>query len=275
VICHGIPDCRPLENGDIVNIDITVYKDGYHGDLNETFTVGNVEQKYKDLIKVTHDSLMEAISHVKPGVMFKKLGEVIDNYVTKYGYTPNRTYCGHGVGKLFHCPPNIPHYRKNKAVGKAKPGMIFTIEPMINMGQWKDKIWTFDHWTDVTVDGQRSAQFEHTLLVTEDGCEILTARTNKSPPLWWELGSSVNTNSNSNATEEKKMTTEENNDVEKSKQSSNVDETTAKTSSTSVQPPENNTKNESESNENGPKKTSRQTRGKSQKNKRGRGRGRK
>ncbi|ETO16550.1 methionine aminopeptidase [Reticulomyxa filosa] len=216
VVCHGIPDCRPLEDGDIVNVDISVYKDGYHADLNETFTVGRVEQKYKDLIKVAHDSLAEAIKHGSFLLIYLfiffiylfvylfiyyyyyqllYLGEIIDNYVSKYGFTPNRTYCGHGIGMMFHCPPNIPHYKKNKAIGKAKPGMVFTIEPMINIGQWKDKIWTFDHWTVVTVDGQRSAQFEHTLLVTEDGCEVLTARTSSSPPLWWELEPPAPTNS--------------------------------------------------------------------------------
>ena len=96
----------------------------------------------------------------------------IENTVKKHGFSVVRTYCGHGIGKLFHCTPNIPHYKKNKAVGKLKPGMIFTIEPMINLGNWKDKTWTFDDWTSVTIDGKRSAQFEHTILVTEDGFEI-------------------------------------------------------------------------------------------------------
>jgi len=190
VICHGVPDCRPLERGDIVNIDITVYKDGYHGDLNETFIVGepsDIKPEYLDLIKSTYDATMSAVEHVKPGIMCRKFGEIIDGLVKKEGLSVTRSYCGHGIGKLFHCSPNIPHYRRNKAVGKLKPNMVFTIEPMINMGSWKDKTWDFDHWTAVTVDGKRSAQFEHTVLVTEDGVEILTARTEQSVPLWWDV----------------------------------------------------------------------------------------
>ena len=119
--------------------------------------------------------------------MCRKFGEIIDNYVKKKGLSVTRTYCGHGIGKLFHCSPNIPHYKRNKAVGKLKAGMAFTIEPMINMGSWKDKTWSFDNWTAVTVDGKRSAQFEHTVLVTKSGVEIMTARTSKSAPLWWEI----------------------------------------------------------------------------------------
>mmetsp|Transcript_38132 Transcript_38132/g.61055 ORF Transcript_38132/g.61055 Transcript_38132/m.61055 type:complete len:180 (+) Transcript_38132:1-540(+) len=129
---------------------------------------------------------MNAINHVKPGVMCRKFGEIIDNYVKKKGLSVTRTYCGHGIGSLFHCSPNIPHYKRNKAVGKLKPNMVFTIEPMINMGTWKDKTWSFDNWTAVTIDGKRSAQFEHTVLVTNNGVQILTARTANSVPLWWE-----------------------------------------------------------------------------------------
>lgn len=186
VICHGIPDARPLENGDIVNLDITVYYKGYHGDLNETYCVGEVEEQYKKLIKTTHDSLFESIESVKPGVMCRDFGKIISKIVNRQGYSVVRSYCGHGIGSLFHCAPNIPHYSKNKAVGVLKPGMVFTIEPMINMGAWQDKTWP-DDWTSVTVDGKRSAQFEHTVLVTETGVEILTARTADSPPLWWEI----------------------------------------------------------------------------------------
>lgn len=186
VICHGIPDARPLEDGDIINVDVTVYKDGFHGDLNETFCVGNVDQKSKDLIKVTHDSLMKALESVKPGSLFRDFGEIITKIVGKAGFSIVRSYCGHGIGALFHSPPSIPHYARNKAVGQCKPGMVFTIEPMINMGTWKDCTWP-DDWTSTTTDGKRSAQFEHTVLVTEKGVEILTARTPNSPPLWWEV----------------------------------------------------------------------------------------
>lgn len=103
-----------------------------------------------------------------------------------FSFSVVKSYCGHGIGSLFHSAPNIPHYARNKAVGVLKPGMIFTIEPMINIGTWKDLTWEFDDWTSVTADGKRSAQFEHTLLVTEKGCEVLTARTKESPKLWWE-----------------------------------------------------------------------------------------
>eukprot|EP00457_Paulinella_chromatophora_P008187 gb/GEZN01008216.1/.p1 GENE.gb/GEZN01008216.1/~~gb/GEZN01008216.1/.p1 ORF type:complete len:451 (-),score=82.39 gb/GEZN01008216.1/:39-1391(-) len=185
IICHGIPDCRPLEDGDIVNIDITVYKDGYHGDLNETFLVGNVERKYKDLIKTTYESLMMAIEAVKPGALVKDFGDIISKHVHKGGYSVVRRYCGHGIGALFHSPPNICHYARNKGAGSLKPGMVFTIEPMINMGVWKDQTWP-DDWTSATEDGKRSAQFEHTLLVTEEGVEVLTARTDESVPFWWD-----------------------------------------------------------------------------------------
>lgn len=189
VICHGIPDKRPLQSGDIVNVDISVYYNGYHGDLNETFVVGDVDDESKQLIKVTYDSLFAAIQHVKPGMFYREIGDIIYNYLQsndkKYGIV--RSYCGHGIGTLFHCMPNIPHYHKNKAIGVAQAGHIFTIEPMINQGTYNDVLWKFDNWTSTTADGKRSAQFEHTLLVTDDGCEILTARTADSPALWWEI----------------------------------------------------------------------------------------
>lgn len=137
--------------------------------------------------------------------MCRKFGEIIDSYVKKKGFTVTRSYCGHGIGKLFHCSPNIPHYKRNKAVGKLKPNMVFTIEPMINMGSWKDKTWSFDGWTAVTVDGKHSAQFEHTVLVTNSGVEILTARTNKSAPLWWE----IDQNKQQNKGDEKKKDVKE------------------------------------------------------------------
>jgi len=185
VICHGIPDQRELQDGDIVNVDVTAYFQGFHGDLNETFVVGEPDEESKRLIKVTHDCLMKAIGEVKPGVRFRDMGEVISTHAQKNGFSVVKTYCGHGIGDLFHCAPNIPHYARNKAVGVMKEGMTFTIEPMINMGSWRDQTWP-DGWTAVTEDGKRSAQFEHTLLVTATGCEILTARLESSPPLWWE-----------------------------------------------------------------------------------------
>ncbi|EGZ25952.1 methionine aminopeptidase, merops subfamily M24 [Phytophthora sojae] len=185
VICHGIPDSRPFEDGDIVNLDVTVYKNGYHGDLNDTFLVGNVDEDGVRLVKTAFESLAAAAKLVRPGTMFRELGKHIAAVANAEDFSVVKTYCGHGIGSLFHCSPNVPHYAKNKAVGIMKPGMIFTIEPMINMGTWRDKTWP-DDWTAVTADGMRSAQFEHTFLVTETGYEILTARENE-PVMEWDF----------------------------------------------------------------------------------------
>jgi methionyl aminopeptidase len=182
VICHGIPDTRPLEEGDIINLDISCYKNGVHADLNETFLVGKCPESSRKLVEATYDSLMKCINMCKPGTMYKQMGNIISEHTEALGYSVVRTYQGHGVGRMFHQAPQVPHYAKNKAVGFMKPGHIFTIEPMINMGVWKDQTWK-DDWTSVTVDGQRSAQFEHTILITETGCEVLTARLDTSPPL--------------------------------------------------------------------------------------------
>jgi len=173
VVCHGIPDSRPLEDGDIVNLDISVYFEGMHSDCNATYPVGKVDEQSLKLIDTARRSLDEAIVICKPGTMYREVGDVISKVVHAQGFSVVRTYCGHGVGELFHAPPNVPHYAKNKVPGAMKPGHVFTIEPMINMGTWRDKLWP-DNWTDVTEDGMRSAQFEHTLLITETGCEVLT-----------------------------------------------------------------------------------------------------
>lgn len=186
VICHGIPDARELQNGDIVNVDVTAYYKGYHGDLNETFVVGEVDDESKKLIKTTHDALMKAIAMCKPGTRYREVGEVITKHCAVAGFQVVRSYCGHGIGNLFHCQPNIPHYAHNKAVGIMKEGHVFTIEPMVNVGTWRDVTWP-DGWTAVTEDGKRSAQFEHQLLITATGCEVLTGRTDSSPPLWWQV----------------------------------------------------------------------------------------
>ncbi|KAG7401865.1 Methionine aminopeptidase 1 [Phytophthora boehmeriae] len=183
VICHGIPDSRPLEDGDIVNLDVTVYKDGYHGDLNDTFLVGNVDEEGVRLVKTTFESLAAAAKIIRPGTMFRELGKHIAAVANAQDFSVVKAYCGHGVGFVMHGAPDIPHYAKNKAVGIMKPGMIFTIEPMINVGTWRDQVWP-DNWTSVTRDGLRSAQFEHTFLVTETGYEILTARENE-PVMEW------------------------------------------------------------------------------------------
>ncbi|VTZ69615.1 methionine aminopeptidase 1b, putative [Plasmodium chabaudi chabaudi] len=186
IVCHGIPDYRPLKNGDIINIDISVYYKGVHADLNETYFVGeNISNEAKQLVETCYFSLMEAIKKCKPGMLYKNLGNIIDAYVSKKHFSVVRTYSGHGVGKLFHSNPTIPHFRKNKAVGIMKPGHVFTIEPMINEGHYADVLWP-DKWTSATADGKLSAQFEHTLLVTQTGVEILTKRLPDSPSLGFD-----------------------------------------------------------------------------------------
>jgi len=185
VICHGIPDYREVRDGDIVNIDVTTYnKGGYHGDLNETFMVGNVDDEGKKLVKTAFDCLSAALSMVKPGTLYRDLGTAIHKVASANKCSVVRTYCGHGIGSLFHTAPNVPHYHKNKAKGVMRPGHVFTVEPMINLGTPGDTTWG-DNWTAVTSDGKRSAQFEHTVLVTKTGCEILTMRENE-PIMCWD-----------------------------------------------------------------------------------------
>eukprot|EP01112_Ceratiomyxa_fruticulosa_P005558 TRINITY_DN1623_c0_g2_i2.p1 TRINITY_DN1623_c0_g2~~TRINITY_DN1623_c0_g2_i2.p1 ORF type:complete len:370 (+),score=63.67 TRINITY_DN1623_c0_g2_i2:229-1338(+) len=185
IVCHGIPDLRPLQNGDIVNVDVSVYHGGFHSDLNETYFVEDessdvkVDPNTKLLVDTTYNALYKAIEYCKPGAMYRDIGDVIHKVVKEHGFSIIRTYCGHGLGRLFHCAPNVPHYPGNKAVGVMKPGHVFTIEPMINAGGWQDLQWP-DNWTSATKDGKPSAQFEHTLLITDSGCEILTARTRGS-----------------------------------------------------------------------------------------------
>lgn len=186
VICHGIPDNRPLEDGDILNIDITLYHKGYHGDLNETILIGdNCSDANKKLVRGSHDALWAAIKLVRPGTLFREFGPHIEKVARSNGHSVVRSYCGHGINEQFHTPPNVPHYKKNKAVGMCKEGMTFTIEPMINAGTWKDELWP-DNWTAVTSDGKPSSQFEHTILVTRGGFEVLTARLPDGPKFWWE-----------------------------------------------------------------------------------------
>ncbi|EKX37192.1 hypothetical protein GUITHDRAFT_158610 [Guillardia theta CCMP2712] len=192
VICHGIPDCRPIQDGDIVNLDVTVcveYKGKlYHGDLNETYLIGKCDEESVKLVKTAYDCLKAACEMIRPGTMYRDLGATISHVAAANGCAVVKGYCGHGIGNLFHTTPNIPHYKKNKAVGIMKAGHTFTIEPMINLGSnWQDTSWP-DGWTAVTRDGKRSAQFEHTFLVTETGVEILTARQGKSTTeMVWDL----------------------------------------------------------------------------------------
>nr|AME15507.1 methionine aminopeptidase 1 [Actinomucor elegans] len=173
VICHGIPDQRPLADGDILNIDISCFYQGFHGDTNGTYLVGNVDEAGQKLVNVTRECLEKAIAAVKPGMRYRDFGKIIEDHATKNGFSVVRAFVGHGIHQLFHCAPNVPHYANNKAIGVCKPGHIFTIEPMICEGVHQELMWP-DGWTATTKDGKRSAQFEHTLLVTETGVEILT-----------------------------------------------------------------------------------------------------
>lgn len=173
VICHGIPDQRKLKEGDIVNVDVSLFRDGVHADLNETYPVGSISQEAQNLIQTTKLCLDEAIKICRPGVMYREIGLVIEGIASKQQMGVVRTYCGHGIHKHFHCPPSVPHYAKNKAIGTMKKGHVFTIEPMITLGNHQEDHWP-DNWTAVTRDGKLSAQFEHTILITEMGNEILT-----------------------------------------------------------------------------------------------------
>ena len=173
VICHGIPDDRPLADGDIVNIDITAYIDEVHGDTNKTYLVGNVDQESRLLVERTHEATMRAIRAVKPGRQINVIGRVIESYAKRFGYGVVRDFTGHGVGPAFHDGLIIPHYDDPRFDTVIKPGMTFTIEPMLTIGTAEWDMWD-DGWTVTTQDKSRTAQFEHTLLVTDVGAEILT-----------------------------------------------------------------------------------------------------
>lgn len=186
VICHGIPDNRPLQDGDIVNLDITVYYKGVHADLNETYGVGTISNASIHLIKTAYRCMDEAMKICKPDTLYRECGNVIGRIAKEEGLSVVRSYCGHGIGEHFHTDPSIAHYAKNKTPGIMKKGNCFTIEPMINMGTWRDNMWA-DNWTVVTQDGKRSAQFEHTMIITDDGIEVVTKRLPDSPPLDFEI----------------------------------------------------------------------------------------
>ncbi len=173
VVCHGIPDSRPLEDGDIVNLDVTIYLDGMHGDCSATFLVGNVDEAGRRLVQVTKECLELGIAAVKPGVPIRAIGQAIEPHARKHGYSVVRAYAGHGIAEVFHTNIQVPHYDESDAKEIIRPGMVFTVEPMISEGSWQVTHWN-DGWTVLTADGRRSAQFEHTLVVTETGAEILT-----------------------------------------------------------------------------------------------------
>ena len=173
VVCHGIPGEKYLGDGDIINIDVTAIVNGWHGDTSRMFYVGDVSVKGKNLVTATYDSMMKAISIIKNGIYLGDIGETIQTYIEKKGFSVVRDFCGHGIGKIFHQPPNILHYGKKGQGAKLETGMIFTVEPMVNEGDYDTRLLK-DGWTAVTKDKTLSAQFEHTVGVTNDGFEIFT-----------------------------------------------------------------------------------------------------
>ena len=178
VVCHGIPSDKILKEGDIVNVDVTAFKDGWHGDTSRMFKIGEVSIKAERLIDTTFESMMKAISIVKDGIHLGDIGSTIQTHVEAQGFSVGQDFCGHGIGETFHKEPNILHYGEKGTGKKIKTGMIFTIEPMINLGNHETKTLK-DGWTAVTKDKSLSAQFEHTIGVTKDGYEIFT-KSNKT-----------------------------------------------------------------------------------------------
>ena len=175
VVCHGIPGKEILKEGDILNIDVTVIKDGFHGDTSKMFFVGTPSDKAESLVRIAKECLFKGISQVKPGNRLGDLGHAIQQHAEKHGYSVVRDYCGHGIGRVFHEEPQVLHYGVPGTGELILPGMTFTIEPMINLGKYHTRLLK-DHWTVVTKDRSLSAQWEHTVLVTLDGVDILTLR---------------------------------------------------------------------------------------------------
>lgn len=174
VVCHGIPNAKQiLQDGDIINIDVTPLVDGYHGDTSKTFFVGTPSPKVKKLVEVTHECLLRGIAEVKPGARIGDIGAAIQEYAEAQGFSVVRNFTGHGVHRIFHTAPEIPHYGKRGTGKRLRAGMVFTIEPMINEGTWEVEVLD-DGWTALTLDRKLSAQFEHTIAVTNSGVEILT-----------------------------------------------------------------------------------------------------
>ncbi|WP_052810154.1 type I methionyl aminopeptidase [Streptomonospora alba] len=173
VICHGIPDDTVISDGDIVNIDITAFIHGVHGDTNATFLAGDVDEESRLLVERTHEATMRAIKACRPGRQLSAVGRVIESYAKRFGYGVVRDFTGHGVGPEFHSGLVVPHYDDPRATTVMEPGMTFTIEPMITLGTVDYEVWD-DGWTAVTADRKRTAQFEHSLLITDEGVEILT-----------------------------------------------------------------------------------------------------
>ncbi|MCV0397010.1 MAG: type I methionyl aminopeptidase [Rhizobiaceae bacterium] len=177
VVCHGIPDAKPLREGDIVNVDVTYIVDGWHGDSSRMYPVGQIKRAAERLLEVTHECLMRGVAAVKPGARTGAIGAAIQAYAEGQRCSVVRDFCGHGVGRLFHDAPNILHYGSANEGVEMRPGMIFTIEPMINLGRPHVKVLS-DGWTAVTRDRSLSAQYEHTVGVTETGSEVFTLSAN-------------------------------------------------------------------------------------------------
>ncbi|MEO1639051.1 MAG: type I methionyl aminopeptidase [Pseudomonadota bacterium] len=173
VVCHGIPGDKRLKDGDILNIDVTVIVDGWFGDTSRMYAAGNLPRKAVRLIQVTHDALMKGIEAAKPGNTFGDIGHAIQLYAESHRMSVVRDFCGHGLGRVFHAPPNVLHYGRPGTGARLEEGMFFTIEPMINLGRPETKVLS-DDWTAVTRDKSLSAQFEHSIGITKDGCEIFT-----------------------------------------------------------------------------------------------------
>ena len=178
VVCHGIPSDKILREGDIINVDVTAFKEGWHGDTSRMFKIGDISIKAEKLINTTYEAMMKAINIVRDGVHLGDIGHAIQTHVEAQGFSVVQDFCGHGIGRTFHKEPNILHYGEKGTGEKIKSGMIFTIEPMINLVDYQTKILN-DGWTAVTKDKSLSAQFEHTIGVTNDGCEIFT-KSNKN-----------------------------------------------------------------------------------------------
>jgi methionyl aminopeptidase len=185
IICHGIPDSRVLQDGDIVNLDVTCYVGGVHGDTNATFLVGDVDPASRSLVKVTEECMWHGIEAVQPGRPLSDIGRAIEQHAKQHKLGVVRAFIGHGIGEQFHTDIQVLHYYDERASMVMRPGMTFTVEPMITLGTWQHKMVFDDGWTAATADGRRTAQFEHTLLVTDDGVDVLTAPGSVSPSAPW------------------------------------------------------------------------------------------
>ncbi|MEZ5886821.1 MAG: type I methionyl aminopeptidase [Paracoccaceae bacterium] len=184
VVCHGIPGQKVLKDGDILNIDVTVIVDGWYGDTSRMYVAGDLPRKAERLIQVTHDALFKGIEAVRPGRTFGDIGHAIQSYVEANRMSVVRDFCGHGLGRVFHAPPNVLHYGRPGTGPRLEEGMFFTIEPMVNLGRPETKVLA-DDWTAVTRDKSLSAQFEHSVGVTADGCELFTlSPAGRFHPTW-------------------------------------------------------------------------------------------